>query len=129
MISATPAPLQPAQEDAEAFAPRVGKLDQTKPDGFLAGKSTTTIANHAHVLNPIAQRVAVVGVDRAIGELVEALTTDERLALGKIASIMRSNEPHDLLPAFISAGLGDTGLQLVTAVLAQELGWKGEIIQ
>ena len=95
----------------------------------LAGESAMTIGNHAHVLNPIADRAAVVGLYAAIGELVEALTTEEHLALGKLASIMRSNEPHNLLPAFIGAGLGDTGLQLVTAVLAQELGWRGEIIQ
>ena len=71
----------------------------------------------------------MVGLDAAVNELVDALTTDQRLALGKLASIMRSNEPHDLLPAFIGADLGDDGLRLVVATFAQALGWKGETIQ
>ena len=62
---------------------------------FLADESATIVGNHAHVLNPIAERTALIGLDGAAGELVEALTTDQRLALGKLASIMRSNVSAD----------------------------------
>ena len=103
--------------------------DSNKPGSFLAGDSAASMTHHAQTLNPIAERAAVVGLDAAVNELVEALTPDQRMGLGWLASIMQSNEPLNLLPAFIGAGLGDTGLQLVTAVLAQELGWKGEIIR
>ena len=103
--------------------------DSNKPGSFLAGDSAASMTHHAQTLNPIAERAAAIGLDVAVGELVEALTTDQRLALGKLASIMRSNEPHITLSTFKGIGLGDAGLRLVTVALAQVLGWKGETIQ
>jgi len=101
-----------------------------EPRIFPPTKTEAHRQHYARVLNPIAKRAAIVGLDAAIAErLVSRLTADQRLAMRKLAAIFQSTEPKDVTHALISSGIGDAGLQLVTAVLAQELGWKGEIIQ
>jgi len=82
----------------------------------------------APTLNPIAERTAVIGLDGAIRELVETLGPEERTALRKLSPILQSNQLQDLPEALSSTNIQRAGRKLAIALMAQALGWKGEVI-
>ena len=99
-------------------------------EGFLSGKSEGEFGFCARLLNPIAQRALVIGLDAALLEhRDERIAKDELPALGKLAAILQSEDRQDQADAIHNLGLSEEAFQLVYALIASVQGWKGEVIR